>query len=103
MTKYRRSPWIDGFPKSRAPNYPRHRGHLDTDIAIVGGGLTGCATAYALSVSGVKAVIVEADRIGQGSTGAAAGWIADDPGVSFGDLDKALGLRAARNAFQAWR
>jgi len=103
MTKYGRSPWIDGFPKSRAPNYPRHSGPLDTDVAIVGGGLTGCATAYALAASGIKAVLVEGDHIGQGSTGAAAGWIADDPGVSFGDLEKALGLRAARNAFQAWR
>src|SRR5580765_6117352 len=103
MTRYGRSPWIDGFPKSRAPNYPRHRGPLATDVVIVGGGLTGCATAYALAASGVKAVLVEGDHIGRGSTGAAAGWIADDPGVGFGDLEKALGLRAARNAFQAWR
>jgi glycine/D-amino acid oxidase-like deaminating enzyme len=103
MTKYGRSPWIDRFPKSRVPGYPRHRGHLDTDVAIVGGGLTGCATAYALAASGIKAVLVEGNQIGHGSTGAAAGWIAEDPGVSFGDLEKALGLRAARSAFQTWR
>ena len=103
MTEYGRSPWIDGFPKSRVPGYPRHRGHLDTDVAIVGGGLTGCATAYALAASGIKAVLVEGNQIGHGSTGAAAGWIAEDPGVSFGDLEKALGLRAARSAFQTWR
>jgi glycine/D-amino acid oxidase-like deaminating enzyme len=103
MTKYGRSPWIDRFPKSRAPAYPRHRGHLDTDIAIVGGGLTGCATAYALAAASIKAVLVEGNQIGRGSTGAAAGWIAADPGVSFSDLEKALGLRAARSAFQNWR
>jgi len=103
MTKYGRSPWIDRFPKSRAPAYPRHRGHLDTDIAIVGGGLTGCSTAYALAAAGIKAVLVEGNQIGRGSTGAAAGWIAADPGVSFSDLEKALGLRAARSAFQTWR
>ena len=103
MTKYGRSPWVDQFPKSRAPAYPRHRGLLDTDIAIVGGGLTGCATAYALAAAGIKAVLVEGNQIGHGSTGAAAGWIAEDPGVSFGDLEKARGLRAARTAFQIWR
>jgi glycine/D-amino acid oxidase-like deaminating enzyme len=85
------------------PGYPRHRGHLDTDVAIVGGGLTGCATAYALAASGIKAVLVEGHQIGHGSTGAAAGWMAEDPGVRFGDLEKALGLRAARSAFQTWR
>src|SRR3989442_14448843 len=103
MTKYGRSPWVDQFPKSRAPAYPRHRSLLDTDIAIVGGGLTGCATAYALAAAGIKAVLVEGNQIGHGSTGAAAGWIAGDPGVSFGDLEKARGLRAARTAFQTWR
>jgi glycine/D-amino acid oxidase-like deaminating enzyme len=103
MTKYGRSPWVDRFPKSRAPAYPPHRGHLDTDIAIVGGGLTGCATAHALAASGIKAVLVEGSQIGRGSTGASAGWIAEDPGVSFLDLEKALGLRAARSAFQTWR
>ena len=103
MTKYGRSPWIDRFPKSRMPGYPRQRGHLDTEVVIVGGGFTGCATAYALAASGIKAVLVEGNQIGHGSTGAAAGWIAEDPGVSFGDLEKARGLRAARTAFQTWR
>ena len=47
MTKYGTSPSIDRFPKSRVPSYPRQRGPLEIDVAIVGGGLTGCATAYA--------------------------------------------------------
>jgi glycine/D-amino acid oxidase-like deaminating enzyme len=102
MTKYGRSPWIDRFPKSRLPSYPRQRGRIDTDVAIVGGGLTGCATAYALSAAEVKVVLIEADRIGRGGTGAGAGWIGDDPGVSFADLVSALGLRPARSAWQAW-
>src|SRR2546426_7733559 len=99
MTKYERSPWVDQFPKSRAPAYPRHRGLLDTDIAIVGGGLTGCATAYALAAAGIKAVLVEGNQIGHGSTGAAAGRIAEEPGVRFGDLENARILLPWRTAF----
>ncbi len=102
MTKCGKSPWVDRFPKSRLPSYPRQRGHLDTDVAIVGGGLTGCATAYALGAAGVNVVLIEADQIGRGGTGSGAGWIADDPGVSFADLEKALGSRSARRAWQAW-
>src|SRR5712692_9988750 len=103
MTKYGRSPWLDRFPKSRLPSYPRHRGRLDTDVAIVGGGVTGCATAYAFAAAGIKVALVEAEHIGRKSTASAAGWVADEPGVPFADLERALGRRAARRAWRAWR
>jgi glycine/D-amino acid oxidase-like deaminating enzyme len=51
----------------------------------------------------VKVALVEAAQVGRGNTGAVAGWIAEDPGVAFVDLEKALGLRDARRAWQAWR
>jgi glycine/D-amino acid oxidase-like deaminating enzyme len=103
LTRYGLSPWVDRFPRSRVPSYPQYRGHLDVDAAIVGGGLTGSATAYALAAAGVKTVLLEGDRIGRGASGRAAGWIADDPGVPFVDVEKALGLRSARRAWHAWR
>jgi glycine/D-amino acid oxidase-like deaminating enzyme len=103
MTRYGRSPWIDRFPKSRIPSHPHQRGHIDTGVVIVGGGLTGCTTAYAFAAAGIKVVLLEADRLGRGSTGAAAGLIADEPGVPFIQVEHALGLRPARRAWQAWR
>ena len=101
-TSYGRSPWLDRFPRSRVPAYARHRGHLETDVVIVGGGLTGCATAYAFAAAGVRVALVEAEAVGRAS-GTSAGWLGDDPGVSFQDLEAAIGLRAARHGFQAWR
>src|SRR5437667_4056601 len=98
MTRYGRSPWIDQFPKSRVPSHPRHRGHLETDVAIVGGGMTGCATAYAFAAAGLKVALAEADQIARGGAGSGAGWIGDDPGVGLVGLERALGLRAARRA-----
>jgi glycine/D-amino acid oxidase-like deaminating enzyme len=103
MTKYGKSPWIDQFATSRVPAYPRQRGAIATGVAIVGGGLTGCATAYAFAAAGVKVALVEAGRIGRGSAGAAVGWIAEDPGTSFVEVEKALGVRSARYMFRAWR
>ncbi|HVB37755.1 MAG TPA: FAD-binding oxidoreductase [Vicinamibacterales bacterium] len=102
-TRYGVSPWLHGFPKSRQPNHPRHRGHLDIDVAIVGGGLTGCATAYAFAAAGVKVALFEQDRIGQGSTAFTGGTIAADPGLDFAVLEKLHGRRAARHLWQAWR
>jgi len=103
MIRYGRSPWVDRCPKSRAPVFPPQRGALETDVVIVGGGLTGCATAYAFAAAGVKVVLVEADRIAQGSSGSATGLVADAPSASFRQIERAVGLRSARRAWQAWR
>jgi glycine/D-amino acid oxidase-like deaminating enzyme len=94
---------MDRCPKSRVPDYPKHRGPLAADVAVVGGGLTGCATAYAFAAAGIKVVLLEADRIGRASSGASFGWIADAPGASFQRSAEALGLKASRGAWQSWR
>jgi glycine/D-amino acid oxidase-like deaminating enzyme len=70
---------------------------------IVGGGLTGCATAYACAAAGMRPLLVEAGRIGQGSAGRSAGLLLSDPGVSFRAIAKAHGLRAARRIFEGYR
>lgn len=103
VTRYGRSLWIDEFPKSRQPAYAKQRGALQADVAIVGGGLTGCTTAYACAAAGLKVALVEADRVGQGNGGRSTGWLSADPGVSFVAIEKAMGRRAARHAWQAWR
>jgi glycine/D-amino acid oxidase-like deaminating enzyme len=103
MTKYGRSPWVDQFPKSRVPSYPRHHTPIDIDVAIIGGGVSGCVTAYAFAAAGIKVALFEAGRIGQGASGASVGWIGPEPRPSFGDAEKALGRRAARHVWQSWR
>src|SRR5579872_709523 len=103
MTRYGRSPWLDTFPASRVPSYPKHRGALQAEAVIIGGGLTGCLTAYAFAAAGVEAVLLEADRIGRGATAFSSGWISEEPGAAFGDLEQTIGLRGARRAFQSWR
>ena len=85
---YGRSYWIDQFPRSRVPNYPRHTGTREVDVAIIGGGLTGCATAYAFAAAGQKVVLFEAGRIGRAETGSSSGWITDEPSVGFAALDQ---------------
>src|SRR4051794_37940777 len=99
---YGRSPWVDRFPKSRVPAFPRYKGDSEIDVAIVGGGLIGCATAYAFAAAGVRVALFEAERAGQGPAAAPAGWITEEPPATFTDVEKALGRRAARDAWTAW-
>jgi glycine/D-amino acid oxidase-like deaminating enzyme len=102
-TRYGVSPWIDQTPKSRVPDYSRLRGAQTADVVIVGGGLTGCVIAYACALAGVKAIVIEADRVGRGSTGRSAGLLLPDPGPAFRDVEQAHGVRTARTAFESWR
>jgi len=101
-TRYGESPWLHEFPRTRRPDFPRLRGELACDVVIVGGGLTGCATAYTCAMAGLKPVVVEAERIGQGSAGRSAGLLIADPGPLFRDVALAHGIRSARRVFEAW-
>jgi glycine/D-amino acid oxidase-like deaminating enzyme len=102
-TRYGTSPWISAFPESRRPAFDRLRGDLAADVVIVGGGLTGCALALALAHAGARPVVLEADRIGQGSAGRSAGLLLPEPGPAFLEVQRAHGLRAARTVFESWR
>jgi glycine/D-amino acid oxidase-like deaminating enzyme len=101
-TRYGESPWLHEFPRTRRPDFPRLRGQHTCDVVIVGGGLTGCATAYACAMAGLRPIVLETACVGAGSAGRSAGWLLPDPGPSFRDLAQAHGVRAARRAFEAW-
>lgn len=102
-TRHGVSYWLDRYPKARQPSYPRLRGGIDTQVAVMGGGLTGCATACAFAMAGVRVVLLEADRLAQGSTGGCPGLLRLEPAVSFVSLQERHGLRAARAAWRAFR
>ena len=101
--RYGQSPWTAQLPKTSRPTYPKLSGRLDVPIVIVGGGLTGCATAYALAAAGHRVALVEAGQIAAGATAQAAGLLLASPGADFVDLEKAHGLRVARALWQDTR
>ncbi len=61
--------------KNDDTRYPGLEGDHRVDVAIVGGGLTGVATAVELSEKGLKVAIIEANRIGWGATGRNGGQV----------------------------
>ncbi len=95
--------WLDRFPKNRRPSHPRLRGAVEADVIVVGGGLTGCACASSFAAAGIKVVVVEADRIGGGSTAASPGLIREDFDASFQETASSNGLRVARTLWQGQR
>lgn len=103
MTQYGRPVWLDQYPRARVPSHTALRGPVTTEVAVVGGGLMGCATAYAFAAAGVSVALVEAGRIGQGPGTAGPGWVADAPATDFHVAGGVVGLRNGRQAWRAWR
>lgn len=102
-TRYGASPWVHQCPDSRRPNHPRFRGDAEVDVAIIGAGLTGCVAAYACAAAGLRVIVLERERLGQGATGRSAGLLLPGPGPTFRDVSAMHGVRAARQVFEAWR
>ena len=58
-----------------ATRYPTLEGTVEVDVAIIGGGFTGVASAVELAERGLKVAIVETNRIGWGASGRNGGQV----------------------------
>ena len=95
--------WLDRFPKTRRPSYPRFKGESETEVVIVGGGLTGCACAWSFANAGIRTTLLEAEALGRGGTAESVGIIREDFDASFRQTVQAHGLRASRAMWQTMR
>jgi glycine/D-amino acid oxidase-like deaminating enzyme len=102
-TRFGTSFWLDRFTSSRRPAYPRHRGALETDVAVIGGGSLGCAIAYVFAAAGIKVVLLEKGRIAQAQAGHGTGIVLHEPEPFFYKLAKQHGVRDARHIYQTAR
>jgi glycine/D-amino acid oxidase-like deaminating enzyme len=78
-----------------AARYPLLRKHHQTDVAIVGGGMTGAMIAERFAANGVRVAVVEAARVGQGSTAASTALLLQEPDYDLESLSARYGRRAA--------
>lgn len=88
------SPWIKQLNRTR-PVVPLDT-NITTDVAIVGGGIAGVASAFfTLRDTDKKVVLVEADKIAHGATGHNAGLLASYIERPFGSMVQEFGLEQA--------
>lgn len=99
--------WDDRTPPARRPSRPKWKpSKADpdrVDVVVVGGGLTGCASAYAFAAAGHSVVLLEAGRIASGATAGSAGLLLPGFDGSFASHDALHGLRASRAMWQQAR
>lgn len=70
-------------------------GHIQTEAAVIGGGMAGILTAFFLQEAGIKTILLEAGHIGEGQTGNTTAKITAQHGLIFDGLITSLGMERA--------
>lgn len=85
--------WVES---TKETNYPEISENMDTDVLIIGGGITGIATAYMLSNSGLNICITDADRMAMGVTANTTAKITSQHGLLYNYLLNSFGFETAK-------
>jgi glycine/D-amino acid oxidase-like deaminating enzyme len=93
-----RSIWV--HPDGRATRYPALRGRHQSDIAIIGAGMTGAMIAAVFAEAGVRVMVLEAARAGLGSTAASTALLLQEPDYSLAALSRLYSPARARRLWQ---
>jgi len=79
--------------------FPPAKGAATYDVAIVGAGFSGLSAALHLSELGFNVCVLDAHRVGWGASGRNGGQVGTGQRLEQGELEKRVGDRLARQAF----
>ncbi|HVF51740.1 MAG TPA: FAD-dependent oxidoreductase [Pyrinomonadaceae bacterium] len=85
--------WLATTPR---PRFPKMKGDVSVDVAVLGGGITGIAAAYHLKEAGATVAIVEARRISESVTGNTTAKITSQHHLIYDHLISQFGEERAR-------
>jgi glycine/D-amino acid oxidase-like deaminating enzyme/nitrite reductase/ring-hydroxylating ferredoxin subunit len=86
---------------SALPEFPPLDRDLETDVCVVGAGITGITTAYLLAKAGRRVVVLDKGAIGGGETGQTTAHLSSAMDDHFQELEKAHGEEGARLTYQS--
>jgi glycine/D-amino acid oxidase-like deaminating enzyme/nitrite reductase/ring-hydroxylating ferredoxin subunit len=85
--------WTATTPKT---DYPDLKTDIETDVAVIGGGMAGLNAAYFLVRESRKVTVIESARIATGTTGNTTAKITSQHSLKYSFLKKHFGLSKAR-------
>ncbi|MFD2209123.1 FAD-dependent oxidoreductase [Virgibacillus halophilus] len=90
--------WMDSVT---LPDFPSLEETIDTDVGIVGAGITGLTTAYLLAKNNIKTVLIDANGILEGTTGHTTAKITAQHGLIYDELINHFGKESASLYYKA--
>lgn len=96
------SVWLDDPGRRREPA-PALQGDTEADVVVVGAGIVGLTTALLAARDGMRVVVLEARRIGDGTTGYATGKVTAQHSLIYARLVAWAGVDRARQYADANR
>ena len=94
--------WLDDPGRRREPA-PALQGDTEADVVVVGAGIVGLTTALLAARDGMRVVVLEARRIGDGTTGYATGKVTAQHSLIYARLVAWAGVDRARQYADANR
>ena len=82
-------------------SYPSAQNNVDTQIVVIGGGITGALISHALVDAGFEVVVIDKRDIGQGSTSATTSMLQYEIDLSMLELTKLIGEDASAAIYKA--
>ena len=92
--------WIDSYPDI-LENHQKLDKNIETDICIVGAGITGITCAYYLSKQGYKVVVLDKDKIANHTTGHTTAKITSQHGLFYKYLINSFSKEFAKEYLEA--
>jgi len=90
--------WIHKVPYKNISTFSKLDRDLETDVCIVGAGISGISTAYELVTRGLNVVLIEGREVLSGETGRTSGHLANDLDDGYPEIAKKHGDKGAKIA-----
>ncbi|WP_455476571.1 NAD(P)/FAD-dependent oxidoreductase [Bartonella sp. B17] len=90
--------WYEDILEER-PSYPFFCEQVQCDVVVIGGGFTGLSAAYHLAKAGVRVVLFEAARFGDGASGRNGGQLGTGQRQWVEALEKNYGFERSKALF----
>lgn len=94
--EFKKPPTSYWIASTDATDFPALNEDISADIVIIGGGIVGISCAYLLQKEGINAVILEGDRILQGTTGHTTAKITSQHDLIYSKIKSKIGSEIAK-------